>query len=1256
MTHNLRRNASASDYTAGERVVPGVLSQQPTPGDGDGSIAESTEREVILASVRASPANTQESHNNQIPNSNRSAFSQISEATTNTNPIKRTKWTDEMNKTIVHSYYTVTNLEKNKSGFRKKLHVEFNRKYPDLNFNEQKIAGQLRAIQTKNYIPEEILEQIKHQVEKELNPSEGNLDRDNAQNILLNIRELNQDNPINQCSQGEVTSQNQITVTNGTEVIDLDLTEIRNLSQENQIDRSEQDIIENNQPISDTEETKEIEKQLREEFHKGLTGYGGTDPTTRPNLPKHSSSKKLFQAAQILNQKIIPQYLTENIEFQELHTLIYCGALSLTIVMGKKVVDRNTEQPRTLNSKPPWMKRLEKRIEKIRADLNRIIGYEKGNRSRRLNNHINQIRKQYRVHTKHEDNNTTIVEVRDTIKQKLKALNKRLRRYKETTFRKQDNKQFFNNQKRFYSKLTETEKSENNGTPSKEETQNFWSSLWSEPVLHNDEASWINKEERFVQDITPMNHEEIDEIEVKITTKKTHNWKATGNDNIHNFYLKYFSCTHSYLAKAFNEFIQKPEAIPSFLTSGITYLKPKDSDTKNPSKYRPITCLPNIYKVFTSIIATRLYEHCQSNNIMGIEQKGCIKQSKGCKEQLISDMAITDQVIKQNRNLFTAYIDFKKAYDSVPHSWLAKILDIYKISQPLQNLLQELMKQWQTKLTITDTNKSVETDYIKIKRGIFQGDALSPLWFCLALNPLSNILRRTNKGVHMIHQKQVKYTLSHLLYMDDVKLYAKTEEDLKNFIELTHLFSNDIKMEFGLEKCKTQTIIKGKHITNRIERETLPPIDPMDEQEMYKYLGVLQKKDIDHKTMKKTMKEKYYTRVKLLLKSKLNAKNLINGINTFAIPLLNYTFGIIKWTQTELKDIQTQTNVLMTRHRIHHPKSAIERTTLKRKDGGRGLIDIVNMHNKSIIKLREYFHQKENESPYYAALIKIDKYTPLELNNNNKELPILTDEEKMTRWKHKALHGRYPHEINQEHVDKQASYNWLTHGDLYPETEGFMFAIQDQVIKTNNYKKHILKENLDTDLCRRCKKSSETIHHIIGGCQIIAHKEYKHRHDEVGKIIHQEIALKYKLIKEKNRYYQYTPEKILENKDYELYWDRSILTDKHLEHNRPDIILLKKQEKEAIFIDVAITNDNNMVKTHTEKINKYIDLSYEIKDLWKINKVKIIPIIISNLGTVPKTLFKSIKELELKPYIYQQAQKSVILNTCHIVRRFLYLD
>jgi hypothetical protein len=100
--------------------------------------------------------------------------------------------------------------------------------------------------------------------------------------------------------------------------------------------------------------------------------------------------------------------------------------------------------------------------------------------------------------------------------------------------------------------------------------------------------------------------------------------------------------------------------------------------------------------------------------------------------------------------------------------------------------------------------------------------------------------------------------------------------------------------------------------------------------------------------------------------------------------------------------------------------------------------------------------------------------TPLNLQVN--EIPpetnkIVPDADELHKWSQKALHGRYIHELNQDYVNKTASHAWITRSDIFPETEGFMCAIMDQAISTNNYKKYILKDNTQhTNLCMHCHK------------------------------------------------------------------------------------------------------------------------------------------------------------------------------------------
>jgi len=131
------------------------------------------------------------------------------------------------------------------------------------------------------------------------------------------------------------------------------------------------------------------------------------------------------------------------------------------------------------------------------------------------------------------------------------------------------------------------------------------------------------------------------------------------------------------------------------------------------------------------------------------------------------------------------------------------------------------------------------------------------------------------------------------------------------------------------------------------------------------------------------------------------------------------------------------------------------------------------------------------------------------------------------------LHGHNPYELSQHYVDIEASNKWLTNVDLFPETEGFLTAIQDQVILKRNNKKYILKQP-DTDELCSCEKELETIQHITAACGQLAPNEYVKRHDGLAKIIHQKLAEAAELIDDKSPYNKYTPTNVLENKNFNL--------------------------------------------------------------------------------------------------------------------------
>ena len=109
--------------------------------------------------------------------------------------------------------------------------------------------------------------------------------------------------------------------------------------------------------------------------------------------------------------------------------------------------------------------------------------------------------------------------------------------------------------------------------------------------------------------------------------------------------------------------------VPSCLTRGRTSLLHKDKSKGNvASNYRPITCFPLMWKLLTGVITDQMYAHLDQENLLLEEQKECRKGSRGTNDLLYIDRAVIKEVKGRNKNLAMAWIDYKKAYDMIPHS------------------------------------------------------------------------------------------------------------------------------------------------------------------------------------------------------------------------------------------------------------------------------------------------------------------------------------------------------------------------------------------------------------------------------------------------------------------------------------------------------------------------------------------------------------------------------------------------------------
>ena len=200
------------------------------------------------------------------------------------------------------------------------------------------------------------------------------------------------------------------------------------------------------------------------------------------------------------------------------------------------------------------------------------------------------------------------------------------------------------------------------------------------------------------------------------------------------------------------------------------------------------------------------------------------------------------------------------------------------------------MKTWGMELT-AGGRSIAET---KIQRDIFQGDPQSPLLFIIAMMPQNYILRKCTAGYKLSRSQEM---INHRMYMDDIKLFATNEKELETLIHAVRIYSQDIGMEFGIEKCAMLVIKSGKrHMTDGMKLPNHDRIRMLEENETYKYLAILETDTIKQVEMKDMIRKKYLRRTRNLLETKLSSRNLIKGIDIWAVPLVRCSGPFLKWT------------------------------------------------------------------------------------------------------------------------------------------------------------------------------------------------------------------------------------------------------------------------------------------------------------------------------------------------------------------------
>ena len=133
------------------------------------------------------------------------------------------------------------------------------------------------------------------------------------------------------------------------------------------------------------------------------------------------------------------------------------------------------------------------------------------------------------------------------------------------------------------------------------------------------------------------------------------------------------------------------------------------------------------------------------------------------------------------------------------------------------------------------------------------------------------------------------------IYMDGIKLFTINEKEQETLIHAVRIYSQNIGMEFRIEKCAMLVIKSGKrHLTDAVDLPNQNKIRTLGEKKMYKYLGILEADTIKQVEMKERIKKEYLRWSRKLLETKICSRNLIKKIYTWAVLFVRYSGPFLK--------------------------------------------------------------------------------------------------------------------------------------------------------------------------------------------------------------------------------------------------------------------------------------------------------------------------------------------------------------------------
>ncbi|XP_045470568.1 uncharacterized protein LOC123677883 [Harmonia axyridis] len=708
--------------------------------------------------------------------------------------------------------------------------------------------------------------------------------------------------------------------------------------------------------------------------------------------------------------------------------------------------------------------------------------------------------------------------------------------------------------------------------------------------------SWLQKFQKFTngRDYSGQLEEQNLERIINEAITKTSPWKSPGEDCIPNNLYKVLPCAKEYLKKFIISIVQGKQDLSEADVRANIVLVHKKGDENDPANYRPIALLNTEYKILTSTIASILKNHLPE---WAIPKEQLARQHIwGTIHGMLVDKSVTQLARMRRKKNYSAWYDFKKAYDSISHRQLKRLIGNLPLDQNIKKVLRGSMNLWSVQIKIGKD----KTNPIYVKRGVYQGDSISPLLFILISGGIiehiktSPTIMKSTRGQHDI-----------LAFMDDIKCHANTKQSMKIITKELEKCSAEIGLSLNVNKC-------GIYSRNGLEpQEDVHDVHFLPEiREGYRYLGLAQL-ERDTTDNLENITEKIKKKSETIFGSNLTTRQKIQLFNSSIIPAAIYVLGNLfpeekrATTLKNCRDLDTMFRKMLVDYDMKGKTTSNARVYLSPLMGGLGMKSVEIETEIHYIRKGIYLQSHPDMTNVYEAYKSLqgagwrnplsDCHFVLEKYGCNTEQYPMGSYKKSSdniikiirKQHHDQLIEKWSENMNYGRIVADEGNKITFPAFTSPYMDSWRLSLLHSAAEEQLHGLGCIPGR--TRVCRRGCGNTETAYHVTSSCPT---NMYISRHDNVVHWLLKTILTTTNAPEDIIMGLQFGKATLMT--DYEqqgrsisIRAGHKILTEKKMYHNKPDIMIKLSNPDRIILIEVAIAHIQNYRLQEKIKRNRY---------------------------------------------------------------------